>query len=155
MDIVKNAVIKQVYSRGKFAPARRVVGGPDGLLSKLVPFDSQGAMWARRYNGDVAPERLGNYPDSYSSFMRRQYTADGLTNEYLEMGPLYVVYSYSTPIAWVTGFGEIEIPDHKYSVTTTHHQNMCRAWLGTHECDKCWRPVITCAPILQAVGGWM
>lgn len=41
-----------------------------------------------------------------------------------------VVYSYSTPIAWVTEDGEIICPDLRYSVTTSNHQNLARAWLA-------------------------
>lgn len=48
----------------------------------------------------------------------------------------YVVYSYSTPIAWhVPGEGWV-VPDEKYSVTTTIHQNKIRVavaeleWVG-------------------------
>lgn len=41
----------------------------------------------------------------------------------------YTVVSYGTPIAWVTREGMVIIPDAKYSVTTTHHQNLCRVYL--------------------------
>lgn len=34
----------------------------------------------------------------------------------------YVVYSFSTPIAWHTPDGEWHVPDVKYSQTTTKHQ---------------------------------
>lgn len=145
MNIVKNAVIKQGAVYGN----PRVIGGPDGLLAKLIPFDSKGAMWARRYDGTHSVDSLGNYPDNYSSFMDRRYDDSG---KFVELGPLYVVYSYRTPIAWVTGFGKVVVPDHKYSVTTTHHQNMCRAWLGTAPCghgDK----MSDCAP--WQVGTWV
>ena len=39
----------------------------------------------------------------------------------------YVIYSYSTPIAWLHGDGEWAMPDAKYSVTTTKHQTTTRA----------------------------
>ena len=38
----------------------------------------------------------------------------------------YVIYSYSTPIAWLRGDGEWAMPDAKYSVTTTKHQTTTR-----------------------------
>lgn len=38
---------------------------------------------------------------------------------------LYVVFSYGTPIAYAWD-KEIHIPDHKYSVTTTHHQTIVK-----------------------------
>lgn len=40
------------------------------------------------------------------------------------------VYSYGTPIAWVMSDGTVVIPDHRYSVTTTHHQGLCRVYLA-------------------------
>ena len=39
----------------------------------------------------------------------------------------YVIYSYSTPIAWLRGDGEWAMPQAKYSVTTTRHQTTIRA----------------------------
>lgn len=41
----------------------------------------------------------------------------------------YTVKSYDTPIAWVTASGTVIVPEVKYSVTTTHHQSLCRAYL--------------------------
>jgi len=45
--------------------------------------------------------------------------------ELLKDRDLYVVYSYATPIAYAWD-REIHVPDHKYSVTTTHHQGIVR-----------------------------
>ena len=39
--------------------------------------------------------------------------------------PDYIVYSYGTPIAWHSGKGWF-IPNIKYSVTTSKHQNYVR-----------------------------
>ena len=39
----------------------------------------------------------------------------------------YVVYSYSTPIAWYTSRGEWVVPAEKYSHTTSRHQSVVRA----------------------------
>jgi hypothetical protein len=36
----------------------------------------------------------------------------------------YTVYSYSTPIAYVTN-DTLHVIDHRYSVTTTNHQHIC------------------------------
>lgn len=148
MNIVKNAIIKQgaVYGRP------RVIGGPDGLLANLVPFDSNGAMWARRYDGKQSVERLGQYPDNFSSFMERRYNEDSLSNAFVELGPLYVVYSYNTPISWVTGFGDTITPDHRYSTTTKHHQNMCAAWIGEAICGCCGLQMKECAMITVGTG---
>ena len=41
----------------------------------------------------------------------------------------YVVFSYGTPIAWVTDDGEKCIPDESYSSTTSRIQNLCRSYL--------------------------
>lgn len=38
----------------------------------------------------------------------------------------YVVYSYSTPIAWYTKRGEWVVPAEKYSHTTSRHQSVVR-----------------------------
>ncbi len=42
----------------------------------------------------------------------------------------YTVLSYSTVIAWVTQDGETIVPVDRYSVTTTHHQNLCHVYLN-------------------------
>ena len=38
---------------------------------------------------------------------------------------LYVVFSYTTPIAYAWD-REMHVPDHKYSVTTSHHQSIAK-----------------------------
>ena len=38
----------------------------------------------------------------------------------------YWVYSYDTPIAWVTQQGEVAIPNEPYSKTTDVHQDLAR-----------------------------
>lgn len=118
MEIVKRAIIKQGGYYGK--PG--MVGGSDGLLANLIPFDSQGAMWARRYDGTEDAESFGRYESHVGDGLRVRFYADS--------GPLYVVYSYATPIGWVTSSGSIVVPDEKYSVTTTNHQNLCHAFMG-------------------------
>ena len=45
-------------------------------------------------------------------------------------GPVYVVSSYCTPIAWVASDGVVTIPDVKYSVTTSKHQAIARRALA-------------------------
>lgn len=44
--------------------------------------------------------------------------------------PLYVVFSYATPIAWVDADGAVTIPPVRYSLTTTGHQNLTARALG-------------------------
>jgi hypothetical protein len=41
----------------------------------------------------------------------------------------YVVYSYGTPIAWVTD-GEWVVPDERYSATTSNHQGLVRVGIS-------------------------
>ncbi len=49
--------------------------------------------------------------------------ADALSREIERDGQCFVVYSYSTPIAWRSATGWF-MPPVKYSVTTTNHQNV-------------------------------
>ncbi len=41
----------------------------------------------------------------------------------------YTVYSYATPIAWVTNTGQVRISRATYSVTTRQHIGICRVAL--------------------------
>lgn len=45
----------------------------------------------------------------------------------------YVVYSYTTPIAWLNADGTWTVPDVKYSVTTSRHQSKIRSAVKTLE----------------------
>ena len=49
------------------------------------------------------------------------YTADAIGGELA-----YVVYSYSTPIAWYTKRGAWVVPEERYSATTSRHQSVVR-----------------------------
>jgi hypothetical protein len=42
----------------------------------------------------------------------------------------YVIYSYATPIAWLTDSGEWVVADATYSRTTARHQSFARALLS-------------------------
>ena len=95
---------------------RHDVGGPFGLLCARKAFDSHGAMAAY----DYTPSRTGRLPAEWVEAYRSDREFPGIS---------YVVYSYNTPIAWVRNDGETIIPDVGYSVTTTRHQGLCRAWL--------------------------
>ena len=95
---------------------RHDVGGPFGLLSNRIPFRSHGAMSAYAF----ALSRTGRLPMAWVDVYRSDRENPGI---------LYVVYSYATPIAWIRADGEVVIPDIGYSLTTTRHQGMCRAWL--------------------------
>jgi hypothetical protein len=97
--------------RGDLQPLRDCLIGND-------PFDA-GTMTGRT---DVDP-----------SEMRGQIGQLSVTDEALfrfATAPhRFVVFSYATPIGWVTAEGEIVIPDTRYSVTTSCQQTKVRAWL--------------------------
>ena len=44
--------------------------------------------------------------------------------------PLYVVYSYDTPIAWTVQGKPAHIVDQRFSVTTSKQQGYVRAWIN-------------------------
>jgi hypothetical protein len=100
---------------------KRSAGGPEGLLARMVGFKRSGAsMHAHRYNGQADGTHMA--PPSGGGQFPRDLTVPATA--------VYVVWSYSTPIAWVDEDGTVTIPDVYYSVTTTQQQNRCRAWLG-------------------------
>lgn len=43
--------------------------------------------------------------------------------------PSYIVYSYETPIAWITPDGPPYIPNVDYSKTTSYHQHLVKDYL--------------------------
>lgn len=96
---------------------RHDVGGPYGMLATREAFDSYGAMSAV----DYAPSFTGRLPVEWA----RRYDADNRNP-----GIVYTVRSWATPIAWICATGQIVIPDVGYSISTTRHQNLCRAWLA-------------------------
>lgn len=86
-------------------------------LAKLVTFDvfDAGSLRAEIVS-DGLRVYLGELPKRYATELS---AVDG---------PMYVVYSYRTPIAWRTD-ERIVIPKVKYSGTTTRHQNLVKeAW---------------------------
>lgn len=55
-------------------------------------------------------------------------------DELTEMSPVYVVFSYETPIAWATLEDDLLIvPDVRYSLTTGQHQHRCLHVPGEYE----------------------
>jgi hypothetical protein len=65
-----------------------------------------------------------------ATFAGTGYLSAELQKELKACGPdTYIVYSYSTPIAWVNVDGDITIPDTKYSVTTSRQQGIVRSYL--------------------------
>lgn len=52
-------------------------------------------------------------------------------------GPVYIVYSYGTPIAWHVGpRNEWVVPNQKYSVTTSKHQSIVRSAIALSKFGK-------------------
>lgn len=77
-----------------------------------------GNVKGRNVTGDNFTFNLGRLPEEWAARYREDYNNNLLA---------YVVTSYGTPIAWVTYTGKIYIPDVKYSVSTTRHQNLARS----------------------------
>lgn len=70
-------------------------------------------------------------PSRYLDSGRLPYAwVDAFRFDCNEVGLDYVVYSYGTPIAWVTRDGEVTMPDVRYSVTTSKIQTYVRQGLG-------------------------
>lgn len=84
-------------------------------IANRIPFKTYGALfgkWIRK--GDFRP--IGILPDSHA----RRFRVD-CDNE-----SVFVIYSYDTPIGWITESGNTYIPDERYSVTTSKHQGKVR-----------------------------
>jgi hypothetical protein len=84
--------------------------GAAAYIASIDPFTANSMSGdGPRYNGGAA----------WSDEVRKFYNS---MRENID----YVVYSYATPIAWHTFGGQWFIPDAKYSVTTSRHQNIVR-----------------------------
>ena len=87
-------------------------------------------------------QKIGNYRaaeeiarfrdfDSHTGSLRGRQSLDGwgILPNALEIVPRdarYYIYSYATPIGWLTADGRAQMPDAKYSVTTSRHQGIAR-----------------------------
>lgn len=90
----------------------------------------------------IATRQAFDAGNLYASYMRHMPISHGELSdvEWVKMDrairarlpeATYVVYSYLTPIAWVTEDEDpLYVPDVRYSVTTSRHQGKCRAWGG-------------------------
>lgn len=94
---------------------RTTTGNAHRPISDLSPFTTSGALSGRTPHGETFTAwDSGRLPREHvDSFQRATYA----------------VYSYATPIAWVTD-GAWAIPDVRYSVTTSRHQSAAR--YGAH-----------------------
>ena len=101
---------------------------PARMIADRRAFRTHGSLSGRMIrNGDALP--VGQLPDDYA---RR------LLVDVRNYGPVFVVFSYATPIAWIDANGDATIPDVKYSVTTTRHQHTARMGMAvaTGEYDR-------------------
>lgn len=76
------------------------------VLQARDEFTTSGALRGARSYGHAS---IGRLPADY------RQSIDGAT---------YVIYSYATPIAWLDANGVWQVPDVKYSVTTSRHQSL-------------------------------
>lgn len=81
------------------------------LIEAGKPFSTGGSLCGKV--GDP-PNSTGSLPEKYVQSARNAQ---------------YLIYSYDTPIAWLTVNGTWLIPEEFYSATTTKHQGMTRVWL--------------------------
>lgn len=81
------------------------------MIARCEDFTTYGALRGQWTAGFVT---YGQLPEAH----RLRLSADRADNG----GPVYVVYSYSTPIAWYTTAWGWRVPDVRYSVTTSKHQ---------------------------------
>lgn len=80
------------------------------------PFTNSGNAFSGKPAAEVSPDSWGAFgqlPEDWKRTLRARWAHIG-----------YVVFSYSTPIAWFDRDANAWIvPDHTYSVTTTRHQS--------------------------------
>lgn len=86
-------------------------------LSERRPYTTGGAM---RATTGPAPDHNGGWLREKDSVWFAAWIMDRATAR-------YVVWSYDTPIAWVTGGGNLVQPPVTYSLTTTKHQGLLYA----------------------------
>ena len=62
--------------------------------------------------------------NTYSSLLPREHAAE--LDRVLALGPVYVVKSYDTPVAWWSELEGWYVPSVKYSPTTSKHATQMR-----------------------------
>ncbi|HYJ33758.1 MAG TPA: hypothetical protein VE326_11110 [Candidatus Binatia bacterium] len=105
-------------------------------MSRLTAFVADNLRAETLFVLSGMPE-TGKLPGPYASALRdaqserkeRYLTGEG--RNAAPHAPMYVVFSYGTPIAWVTIAGSVVIPDVRYSATTSRHQKLAREALST------------------------
>ena len=101
----------------------RQISGPNGHLAHREAFSgsSMRAEWS------FMKPLYGRLSESEYQTMR----LDWKDAQDFQM-PLYVVYSYDTPIAWTMEGKPAHIVDQRFSVTTSKQQGYVRAWINHH-----------------------
>jgi hypothetical protein len=101
------------------------------LLKKREAFtgNTMRAEWVPANSADIDTGRLmpGDFDEAALRQLEEWSARTGL--------PIYVVYSYSTPIAFGIGDdGPAYVVSQRFSVTTSRQQNLCRAYfLSDHD----------------------
>jgi hypothetical protein len=90
---------------------RTTTGDAHKAIATLTPFATSGALSGRRPHGETFT--------AWESGRLAQQHVDSFR------ASTFAVYSYSTPIAWVTD-GRWVIPSDRYSLTTSRHQSAAR-----------------------------
>jgi hypothetical protein len=68
---------------------------------------------------------------TWAEYGSGQLSGDALTQFHTEANEIdFIVYSYTTPIAWHSTASGWTCPPDRYSVTTSHHQSLIRKVLS-------------------------
>ena len=101
--------------------------GPNGLLANRAPFqgNSLSAEWT------TFRPAAGRLDDLEFSILAEDWYRACAANK-----RMYVVYSYSTPIAWALDGECAYCAEQKFSVTTSKGQTYVRAWINYYYTTK-------------------
>jgi hypothetical protein len=99
--------------------------GPDGLLANRKPFQGNSMSAHTMQHDGYLPYSTGRlWHEEAEKFWETRERARAVRL------PLYVVYSYVTPIAWAVEYEPAYCTPQSFSVTTSKGQNYVRAWIN-------------------------
>lgn len=78
----------------------------ESRIRDMIPFRNSIGSWSGQ-EGWGGPDSFGSLPPEYHDRVR---------------AAVYIVYSYRTPIGWISPDGTATVPDVGYSATTGEHQ---------------------------------